>query len=241
MSALYVLGEGEHSILTAVTERSSSQGVPRVAIINDHELIVRGVKAMLKPFDHLVHVVELESGSPVRERVDIALYDTYTKTDLSGKDLDDLVENPQVGQVVLFTWTLTDEMVNAARDRGISAALPKSMDAPALAEALFQMHRCAPPLGVIEVKNPAPTKDWPGRAEGLTPRQAEIISLITCGLSNKDIAARTYLTANSVKAYIRAAYRTMGVNSRTQAVLWGLEHGMAPKDADVSAVRRDIP
>ena len=70
--------------------------------------------------------------------------------------------------------------------------------------------------------------DWPGRGHGLSARQAEIVSLITQGLSNNDIAERTYLSPNTVKSYIREAYRHMGVSSRTQAVLWGIDHGMAP-------------
>ena len=45
--------------------------------------------------------------------------------------------------------------------------------------------------------------DWPGRAVGLTPREAEIIALITQGLTNQEIADRVYLSINSVKTYIR--------------------------------------
>ncbi|MDT7722632.1 MAG: hypothetical protein QOE94_3643, partial [Mycobacterium sp.] len=38
----------------------------------------------------------------------------------------------------------------------------------------------------------------------------------------------TYLSPNTVKSYIRAIYRKLGVGSRTQAVLWGVQHGFAP-------------
>ena len=70
--------------------------------------------------------------------------------------------------------------------------------------------------------------DWPGRGAGLTAREAEIIALITQGLSNQEIAQRSYLSINSVKTYIRTAYRKMGVASRSQAVLWGVKHGFRP-------------
>jgi DNA-binding CsgD family transcriptional regulator len=70
--------------------------------------------------------------------------------------------------------------------------------------------------------------DWPGRAEGLTHREAEVIALITQGLSNQDVAARTFLSINSVKSYIRSAYRKMAVTTRSQAVLWGVKHGFTP-------------
>ena len=67
--------------------------------------------------------------------------------------------------------------------------------------------------------------DWPGREEGLTPRESEVLALITRGLSNEQVATTTRLSPNSVKSYIRGAYRKIGVSSRTQAVLWALDHG----------------
>ena len=75
---------------------------------------------------------------------------------------------------------------------------------------------------------PAVGLDWPGRTEGLTDREAEVLALITQGLSNKEIAARVYLSINSIKTYIRSAYRKIDASSRTQAAIWGLEHGFKP-------------
>ena len=70
--------------------------------------------------------------------------------------------------------------------------------------------------------------DWPGRGEGLTDREAEILALITQGKSNADVARLTFLSPNTVKSYIRSVYRKIDAGSRTQAVLWGVEHGFTP-------------
>ena len=70
--------------------------------------------------------------------------------------------------------------------------------------------------------------DWPGRSFGLSPREAEILALITQGLTNKEIAGRVYLSINSVKTYIRSAYRKINVERRPQAVLWGVQNGFRP-------------
>ena len=67
---------------------------------------------------------------------------------------------------------------------------------------------------------------WPGREEGLTAREAEVLSLITSGLSNADIAVRMSLSPNSIKSYVRSGYRKIDVTTRSQAVLWGISHGM---------------
>ena len=85
--------------------------------------------------------------------------------------------------------------------------------------------------------SPAPTTrprpdfdlgDWPGRDRGLSAREAEVIALITQGLGNDEIADRMFTSINTVKTYIRTAYRKIGVDSRTRAVLWGVDHGFRP-------------
>ncbi len=69
---------------------------------------------------------------------------------------------------------------------------------------------------------------WPGRHAKLSAREAEVLALITQGYTNNDIATRSYLSINSVKSYIRSAYRKIGVERRSQAVRWGMENGMLP-------------
>ena len=75
--------------------------------------------------------------------------------------------------------------------------------------------------------------DWPGREEGLTQREAEILALITQGLSNLEIADITHLSINSVKTFIRSCYRRIGAANRPQAILWGVEHGFRPDRARI--------
>lgn len=73
--------------------------------------------------------------------------------------------------------------------------------------------------------------DAHGRSLGLTRRESQVISLITQGMSNAEIASATYLSINSVKTYIRSTYRKIGVARRAQAVIWGMTNGFAPQDA----------
>ena len=75
---------------------------------------------------------------------------------------------------------------------------------------------------------PRRPRGGPGREAGLTAREAEVLALITQGLSNQEIAQRSYLSINSVKTYIRTAYRKIGVERRAQAVVWGMQHGFEP-------------
>jgi NarL family two-component system response regulator LiaR len=66
----------------------------------------------------------------------------------------------------------------------------------------------------------------------LSSRESQIVALIVQGLSNQEIADIAYLSINSVKTYIRTAYRKMGVTRRSQAVVWAMQHGFGPPPAD---------
>ena len=80
--------------------------------------------------------------------------------------------------------------------------------------------------------------DWPGRDRGLSAREAEVIALITQGLGNEEIANLMYMSINTVKTYIRTAYRKMGVDSRARAVLWGVDNGFRPDSIRAKAPDR---
>jgi DNA-binding NarL/FixJ family response regulator len=66
----------------------------------------------------------------------------------------------------------------------------------------------------------------PGPAERLTPRQQDILALVGRGFSNKAIAQRLKITEKTVKSNLTSIFRQLGVDSRTQAALWALHHGM---------------
>lgn len=198
----------------------------RVAILNDYEVIVRGIAAMLAPFSDRVEVVELDAGVPVSQPVHILLYDTYAAAAGDSQEIDRLARDPMVQHTVFYTWAITDEVIQIAGTRRVSGVLSKSLSGAELVDALERVWAGQSVISAPEVDDEDTHEgNWPGKEQGLTPRQSEMVVLVVAGLSNQEIAHRSYLSMNSVKSYIRAAYRTMGVKSRTQAVLWGVEHG----------------
>jgi two-component system, NarL family, response regulator LiaR len=201
----------------------------RVAVVNDYEIVVAGVAAMLAPHHERVNVVELDSGLPVLSDVDVILYDTFSQIQGDGVDLEDLVRG-SAARVVIFSWNLQDAVVRKAIDRGASGYLSKGLSAKEIVDAIEAVHEgetVAPRESADGVDQPE-AGDWPGREHGLSARESEILALITQGLSNQEIAARTYLSINSVKTYIRTAYRKIDVSRRAQAVAWGMRHGFEP-------------
>jgi DNA-binding NarL/FixJ family response regulator len=196
----------------------------RVALFDDEEIVVRGLAAMLRRYAETVEVVD--SSGFGTECVDIALYDTFAMKTGRGHHLERLLCDPRIGKVVVFTWNFQPWLARETMEQGVSGYLSKSLTGHQLVEALQAVASgriivCPAPRG-----NRLVDGDWPGREEGLTAREAEVLSLITMGLSNLEIAERMSLSVNSIKSYIRSCYRRIDVDSRSKAVLWGVAHGI---------------
>jgi NarL family two-component system response regulator LiaR len=207
---------------------SSRERPVSIAIVNDYELVVVGLAALLAPFSDRVSVVELDSKLTVASEVDVVLYDTFGQVQGPAVDVDSLV-GPGNAKVVIFSWNTHPELVEASLANGAAGYVSKGVSAEDLVTAIEDVHAGKQVVPTQQAKTtPVDDGNYPGREAGLTGREAEIIALITQGLSNQEIADRSYLSINSVKTYIRTAYRKMGVTRRSQAVLWGIKNGMQP-------------
>jgi DNA-binding NarL/FixJ family response regulator len=204
-------------------------GTIRVALVNDYDVVVAGVARMLDAYRDRVVVAEIATNVPVEDAVDIALYDNFAQPESDADEVSTLVANPRCRRVAVYTWNFHPQLVEEARKRGVHGYLSKALPARELVLALEAVH-----AGEVVISDPpprprsAPGLDWPGRGEGLTDRESEILALITQGMSNAEVAQLTYLSPNTVKSYIRAIYRKIGAGSRTQAVLWGVSARLHP-------------
>ena len=66
-------------------------------------------------------------------------------------------------------------------------------------------------------------------ATGLTEREVAVLELIAAGLSNEQIASELFVSINTIKTYVRTAYRRIGADSRSQAVIWAMRQGLGPQ------------
>lgn len=210
---------------------SSSAGRPiSIAIVDDYDVVVMGVAKILEQYRDQVVIAELDANRSLEDTVDVVLYDSFAQPESDRAEIDVLLQNPRARRVAVYTWNFDPSLVDSARRQGVHGYLSKALSARELVTALTAVHD-----GEVVVSDtprqrtrPANGLDWPGRSEGLTDRESEVLALITQGRSNADVARLTYLSPNTVKSYIRSAYRKIGVSSRTQAVLWGIDNGFAP-------------
>jgi two-component system, NarL family, response regulator LiaR len=200
----------------------------RLAIVNDYEVVVHGLAAMLRSYSDRIEVVEVDVNMHPQASVDIALFDTFAQSFRDRDRIARLVSDPSIGKVVVYTWSADDPAVSQTRVPGISAYISKRLAAAELVDALERIHTGETVPLQDSGRGPLVGGDWPGREEGLTARESEVLSLITQGYSNNDIVDTTMLSINSIKSYIRSAYRKIGVTSRSRAILWGIDHGFQP-------------
>jgi DNA-binding NarL/FixJ family response regulator len=201
-----------------------------VALVNDYDVVLAGLARMLDRYRDRAVIVELDANEPVEEVVDVVLYDSFAQPESDRDEVATLVANPRSRRVVVYSWNLHPHLIENARRQGAHGYLSKTLSARELVAAIEAVH-----AGEVVISAPPPRRsrsavglDWPGRTEGLTDRESEVLALITQGMSNAEIAGLTFLSPNTVKSYIRTVYRKIGVASRTQAVLWGVAHGFSP-------------
>jgi DNA-binding NarL/FixJ family response regulator len=198
----------------------------RLAIVDDYAVVVAGVASFLS--DHGIDLVETGASKSVISDVDIVLYDTFGQIQGEGVDLEDFVRDSGA-KVVVYSWNLEPQLIEEAVKAGASGYLSKVLTGPEIVAALERvMSGETVVLAGNHETSAGGAGDWPGRSAGLSSREAEMMALITQGLSNREIANRAFLSSNTVKTYIRSAYRKIGVTSRSQAAVWGVENGFKP-------------
>ncbi len=200
-----------------------------VALVDDYDVVLVGVAHMFDRYADRIVIAEIDANKPLVDQVDIVLYDSFAQPESDYAEIDVLIGNPSARRVVVYTWNFHPDLIRSARRQGVHGYLSKALPARDLVAALEAVH-----AGEVIVSDPPPRApstsglNWPGRGEGLSDRESEILALITQGKSNADVAKLTYLSPNTVKSYIRTIYRKIDVSSRTQAVLWGVANGFSP-------------
>jgi DNA-binding NarL/FixJ family response regulator len=200
----------------------------RLAIVNDYELVVAGIATMLSGERHRIQVTAFGPAEDGPSNVDVVLYDSFGPVDDPMVRLDELIARSRV-PVVVYSWKLNERAVRRALERGAAGYLSEALGGAEIAGAVQAIAR-----GEIVV-SPDPRAgalvagDWPGRQEGLSAREAEVLTMIAAGFDNQEIAELSYLSINTIKTYIRTGYRKIDVRNRAQAVQWAFENGFAAR------------
>jgi DNA-binding NarL/FixJ family response regulator len=146
-------------------------------------------------------------------------------------------------KVVVLTTYADDHSVIQALRAGACGFLTKDATSPQIAAALEAAKRGESAIDpavqhhlVKAIARTAPLQWTPPDEsllpDGLTPREAAVLTLIADGLSNAEIAERLTITETTVKSHINHLYGKTGARDRAQAVAYAFRHGLAPGAPD---------
>jgi DNA-binding NarL/FixJ family response regulator len=204
------------------------------AIVTSHDIVHTGLVGMFETRPGSVEVVPLDPGAAGAQQPDVILYDVHGLHEGEGDDLDRLVKDYD-SAVVALARDLRPDLASRALAKGVDACVTLAGDVDDIIAVIRSAVAGEGQPDVDGHGNEASgAYEVLGESVGLTPRETEILRLLTLGLSNQQIADQCFLSINSVKSYIRSAYRRIEVTSRTQAVVWCLQHGFEPPGEDAA-------
>jgi len=212
----------------------------RVLIADDHAIVREGLRTILG-FQEGVEVVG--EASDGQEAVDLAqeLLADVVLMDIRMSKLDGVeatrrikAQNPQIGVIVLTNYD-DDRYVFEGIEAGASGYLLKDIGADDLSEAIHRVARgeslMAPSVlrkVLDEFAHRAEERELPH--EGLTPRELEVLQALARGLKNEEIAKELFITEKTVKSHLGSIFSKLGVNDRSQAILYAIKHKLVDID-----------
>jgi two-component system response regulator DevR len=199
----------------------------RILLVDDHEMVREGLKAMLRSEPDLLVVGETGLGGEVpalleSARPDIVLLDARLP-DMSGVEVcrQAVRSHPEVKVIMLTTFVdpdLVDECIEAGargyliKDvRGLS--LKEDVRAVSRGEAVVAPQVAGRLLDRVRDRRPATIRPV------LTSSQLAILGLMTRGFSNREIAAEIHLSENTIKTHVQEIFRKLGVRNRVEAAM----------------------
>lgn len=211
----------------------------RVVLVDDHEMVLQGLKAMLARFLGRIRVVGEAADAETAERVVAALDPDVVLCDVrlrgsSGLDLcKRLIETEPRRRVVLLSVYDDEQYLYQALRAGAAGYLLKRVTGEELVKQLELVQAGETVVDSTLAGRAAASaarlqsgEFWPGAHLGLSHRESEVLALLVAGLSNRAIAAKLVVGDETVKSHVRAIYRKLSVGDRAGAVAAALREGI---------------
>jgi two-component system nitrate/nitrite response regulator NarL len=218
-------------------------GAPiRILVVDDHTLFRRGLTALLSREARFQVVGDAADAGEAQRRAqalqpDLILLDNHLPG-VSGVDaLPALREAAPKARVLMLTISEDERDLAAALRGGACGYLLKTMEGDALAAAIRRAMRGESVIAddmtgklvsaFQAASAPAALAAPPAPGEGLSPREREIVRLISRGASNKEIGRELGIAETTVKIHVQHLLRKLGLTSRVQAAVYASEHGLS--------------
>jgi DNA-binding NarL/FixJ family response regulator len=218
---------------------AASNEAIRILLVDDHQVVRRGLRAFLDGENDMEVVGEAANGREgldELERLSAAERGPHVVLmDLQMQPVNGIEATRQIRarhdevEVVALTSFVEEERIRAALDAGASGYILKDADPDEVAGAVRAAYRGElqlNPAVALQLMNSLNSRPRDS-AEGLTEREREILRLVAAGKANKEIAAELAISERTARTHVSNILRKLGLASRTQAALWAVREGLA--------------
>ena len=199
-----------------------------VFLLDDHEIVRRGLRDLLEAEDDLVVVGESDSASEAERiipvlRPDVAVLDARLP-DGSGIDVCRTIrsKDPSIQALILTSYD-DEQALFAAIMAGAAGYVLKQVRSHDLVEAIRTVARgqslIDPAVTANMLDRPQSEPEKPDELASLTDREKDILALIAEGLTNRQIGQRLFIAEKTVKNYVSSLLGKLGLERRTQAAV----------------------
>lgn len=207
----------------------------KVLIADDHHVVRRGLLFFLKTQKDMDVVGEATNGREAVEltaklRPDVVLMDLVMPI-MDGIQATKKIKSqyPQTQVLMLTSFSDRDHVIPAI-EAGAAGYQLKDIEPDDLVEAIRKLMRgentLHPQATSQLMKVGEPQIELPHKLYPLTPREQDVLSELTKGKSNKEIASSLFVTEKTVKTHISNIFSKLLVQDRTQAALYAVKHGL---------------
>jgi len=211
----------------------------RVLITDDHAVVRKGIRALLTTERDIEVVGEAENGlqavaEAARLRPDVMLMD-IVMPEMDGIEAIRRITNQQPeARILVLTSFATDEKVFPAIKAGALGYLLKDSSPQELVQAIHQVYRREPSLhptiATKVLQELSRSSEHEAMSEPLTKQEVEVLRLVARGQSNQEIANQLKISEMAVPAHVNKVLNKLHLATRTQAVLYALQEGLASLD-----------
>lgn len=216
---------------TLMTASGADQTI-RVFLLDDHEIVRRGIADLLHAEPGITVVGEAGTAEEAVRRIPaarphVAVLDTRLP-DGSGIEVcrDVRASNPEIRCIILTSYDDNDAIF-AAVMAGAAGYLLKEIRGRSLVDAIRQVAAGKSLLDpavterlLTRLRDGEPTDQ---RLAALTDREREVLNLISDGLTNRQIGERLFLAEKTIKNYVSGLLAKLGMQRRTQAAVYGAD------------------